>query len=205
MQLNSEKFNYKSTSRLWKLCKNLIVTMLLFASTTILYLATRNYSSHNPTKECQRFIQFKLALNSPWLDKLSVLLTCLFIVIIVSDQVMDFVIENSLSVLRVTVRSAPLSLFFKIALSLLFITLSSLKILFLSKHSLLYFWSLSFLLNNFLVTSMVLLINYFPYQVINYWNQSRKNLSANRNCSDKEEIPLYRQQSKREIDFGELR
>lgn len=202
LQLNSEKINYKITSWLWKRYKNLITVLSLFAAITILYLASRDYKS-----SCQlSFIQQSLGFDSPLLDKASVLTTAFFIMIIVTAQVMDFVVENSLAVVRISVKSDSLHLVFNIAIAILLVGISSLKVLFLSGNSLMYIWSLSFLLNNFLISSTILVINYFPYQVIIFWNQSRRNLSANQRCSLKEEIPLCRQQStKRNIDFGELR
>jgi hypothetical protein len=80
----------------------------------------------------------------------------------------------------------------RLIILLIFFVVSLLKLSLLSLSDLIYLWSISFLVINLIIISIVLLFNYFPYQVLMDVNSKSK---RNRFIfKTREEAPLIRQQ-----------
>lgn len=75
---------------------------------------------------------------------------------------------------------------------LIFLAVSSLQLSLLSLSDLIYLWSISFLIINLIIISIVLLFNYFPYQVLMDVNSSSR--GSRFIFRTREEAPLIRQQ-----------
>ena len=80
-------------------------------------------------------------------------------------------------------------------IAVLFFISSTVELVLISKIVLISIWTVSFLIVNFIVVSGVLLVRYFPYQIINDSRNSNNN-KALFFFLTKEELPLIRQQSK---------
>ena len=89
-----------------------------------------------------------------------------------------------------------------------FLLMSSIQMIFLTKLENMGLWTISFLVNNLIINSAVLILRYFPYQIINYSNKTRQNMTLLTRITNhsSEDIPLVRQQNNANCNsFGELR
>lgn len=77
----------------------------------------------------------------------------------------------------------------------IFFIITIFKLLFMEKLQLIYLWSISFLVMNFFIVAAVLLLNYFPYQVlIDVNSKDNKSYSKSLLFETREEDPLITQQ-----------
>lgn len=113
--------------------------------------------------------------------------------------------ENNIQIRPIQIKRSLNSVDFMIT-SIIFL-ISSLQISCLTKLENIGLWSISFLFNNLVVNSAVLLLRYFPYQIINYVNKTRQNIKllSKITIDAGEDIPLVRQQNLNDNLFGELK
>ena len=74
-----------------------------------------------------------------------------------------------------------------------FLLISSIKIVFIDKVDLIFLWSTGILISNLIVISSVLIIRYFPYQIITDLKKVYTNRRYINELKSREEIPLVRQ------------
>ncbi len=162
------------------LLKNIVFSMLIFTLIIVVFILIRN--------QCCDLFSFFVSHSSSFIDLTCFIFVSFCILFFIDIQLSQFFFDIIISIYEhFHFKSSTKIELLTILLLLMF---SSIILFLFEFSSLIFIWSVSFLFVNLLVVSSTLLINYFPYQILN--NNSIKESKSKVLFQTKEDLSLIK-------------